>query len=261
MDPAYKYKRIDELTEEECESLAFLGPHVVHFVRSFVEDARASPQRLGGITCGVLDIVNNHYLSKAPKAFPQDAPVFPTVSQADTLLSQLSNDSSALTIVAPDLVSKFESNFWYHGISSNPPQLLWRSDLETNPFRHPTPEDRFFVNVPTKTAHGVFRTPLNKVWDDVAPKIVTSMKNNGIKYSSLSVARFSTHEEGDEENETFGPVVVWIAVWPGTTTAEGVRDATPDILDILADVNIQGVAVEWYEAAGAERLVDLPRQD
>ncbi|EAU85145.1 hypothetical protein CC1G_08118 [Coprinopsis cinerea okayama7 len=247
MDPKYKDKKIIELTEEEVKSLAFLGPNVVRGVRTFVDAARADPGGLGSITCSSLDSMNRKY---AAPAAPQDAPVSPTVSDADTLFSQLSNDPSALTIVAPDLVSKFESNFWYHGISGDPPNLLWRSDLENNPFRHPTPGDRFF-KILTKTAHGVYGTPLNEVWDDVvAPKIVTSMKNHGIKYSALKPARFSTHEEGeDEEDETFGPVVVWIAVWPGTTKAEAVRDATPDILSILADANIHDVVVEWYEGS------------
>ena len=168
---------------------------------------------------------------------------------------ELSNDSDARTIVAPDLISKYEMNFWYHGVSGNPPKLMWRSDLKTNPFPIPPPGTNFF-KIPTKTANGVFNTPLNDVWDDtVAPRILASMKAHGLKYSALKTARFSTVEDG--KDETLGPIVVWIAVRPNTTNAGAVRDATPDILHILADVHITDVVVEWYEAS-VVRLVGPP---
>jgi hypothetical protein len=201
------------------------------------------------LTCFVVDCLNRKY---ATPAAPQDAPVSPTVSDADTLLS---SESDAFTVVAPDLISKFESTFWYHGISGDPPKLLWRSDLETNPFPHPPPGARFF-KPPTKTAHGVFNTTLNKVWDEVAPKIIASMKDHSIKYSALKTARFLILGDG-EEDERAGPVVVWIAVRPNTTNAGAVRDATPDILGILADAGVHGVVVEWYEGS-VQKLVGPP---
>jgi hypothetical protein len=143
--------------------------------------------------------------------------------------------------------------YWYHGISGNPPELMWRSDLETNPFPIPALGARFF-KIPQKTAHGVFNTPLNAVWGTVARQILASMKDRGLKYSALKTARFSTVEDG---KETFGPVVVWIAVRPNTTNAEAVHDATPDILQILADFQITDVVVEWYEGS-VKRLVAPP---
>jgi hypothetical protein len=201
----------------------------------------------------MVDCLKRQYPVQAP---PQDAtqpPTSSTISEAEALYSELSNDSDARTIVAPDLISKYEMNFWYHGISSDPPKLMWRSDLETNPFPIPPPGTNFF-KLPTKTAHGVFKTPLNDVWrDTVAPRILASMKAHGLKYSALTTARFSTVEDG--KDETFGPIVVWIAVRPNTTSARAVRDATPDILHILADVQITDVVVEWYEAS-VVRLID-----
>ncbi|KAG5634193.1 hypothetical protein DXG03_006062, partial [Asterophora parasitica] len=139
----------------------------------------------------------------------------------------------ARIVVAPDLISKYEMNFWYHGVSGDPPKLLWRSDLETNPFPIPPPGANFF-KIPTKTAHGVFNTQLNEAWDTVAPQILASIKARGLKYSALKTARFLTVE--DDKDATLGPIVVWIAVHPNTTNAGAVRDATPDILNILADV-------------------------
>jgi len=198
----------------------------------------------------MVDCINRRYSAQAP---PQDTvgsptfPASPTISEADTLYSQLSNDSDAFTVVSPALISKFEMTYWYHGISGNPPKLMWRSDFEANPFPIPALGARL-LKTPHKTAHGVFNTPLNAVWDTVAPQILASMKVHGLKYSALKTVRFSTVEDGKEE-ETFGPVVVWIAVRPNTTNAKAVHDATPDILHILADFQITDVVVEWYEGS------------
>ncbi len=69
---------------------------------------------------------------------PQDAVSFPTAPTSPTISETDTNDSDALTVVNPPaLISKFEMKYWYHGISSNPPELLWRSDLETQPFPNP----------------------------------------------------------------------------------------------------------------------------
>ncbi|KAH9011019.1 hypothetical protein EDB85DRAFT_2230719 [Lactarius pseudohatsudake] len=212
---------------------------------------------------GTLKDPNCRYTAQAP---PQDTvgsptslkspafPTSPTISEADTLYSQLSNNSDALTVVAPALISKFKMHYWYHGISGNPPKLMWCSDLEANPFPIPTPGARFF-KIPNKTAHGVFNTLLNAVWGTVTPQILESIKVHGLKYSTLKTFHFSTVE--DSKEETFGPVVVWITVHPNTTNARAVHDATPDILHILADFQITNVVVEWYEGS-VKRLACLP---
>ena len=81
------------------------------------------------------------------------------------------------------------------------------------------------------------------------------MKNRGLKYSAIKTARFSIVEDGGEE--TFGPIVIWIAVRPKTTNVGAVRDATPDILDILTASQITSVVVEWYEGS-VVRLAGRP---
>lgn len=245
MDPAYRTKKIVDLSEAELIALGFLGENVAPDVKYIVNQVRASPDHLGRVTCFMVDCV------KREATRPPTPP-----SEAEILYSELSNDSDARTVVAPDLISKYEMNFWYHGISGNPPKLLWRSDFETNPFPIPPPGTNF-LKIPAKTVHGVFKTPLNDVWGDtVAPRILASLKAQGLKYSAVQMARFSTVEDG--KDETRGPIVVWIAVRPNTTNAGAVRDATPDILRILADVQLTDVVVEWYEAS-VVRLVDLPR--
>ena len=85
-----------------------------------------------------------------------------TLSDTRTLFSQLSIDLDTHTIVILNLILKYEINFYYHGVSGDPPKLLWHSDVETNPFPVPSPGTNFF-KIPTKAAHGVFKTPLNAV--------------------------------------------------------------------------------------------------
>ena len=180
----------------------------------------------------------------------------PDLSDSDTLFSQLSSISSATTIIAPDLMSQFEINFWYHGLSENPPKLMWRSDFETNPFRMPKVGEHFFKPHP-KTAFGVFNTRLNQVWDStIAPRILDLLKARGLKRSALKTARFLTVNEEDG-TETWSPTTVWIAVHPKTTNAAAVRDVTPDVLQILNDAQVYGAVVEWYEGT-VERLAGLP---
>ncbi|KAI0294522.1 hypothetical protein BC826DRAFT_1091605 [Russula brevipes] len=258
MHQPYLNKKVVDLSDAELIALWFLGENVAPGVKCIVDKVRAYPYRLGSVTCFMVDCLKRQSVQAPPQDATQPpasptSPTSPALSEAETLYTELSNDSDARIVVAPDLISKYEMNFWYHGLSGNPPKLMWRSDLETNPFPIPPPGTNFF-KIPTKTAHGVFNTPLNDVWDDtVAPRILASMKAHGLKYSALQTARFSTVEDG--KDETLGPIVVWIAVRPNTTNAGAVRDATPDILHILAEVQITDVVVEWYEAS----VVRLPK--
>ena len=147
------------------------------------------------------------------------------------------------TAVSPYVISDWERTTYYHGISLDHPDLLYRSDLLENPF--PIPKDRH-AHLPTKTVHGVFNTPLNAVWDTVAPQICQLLKTRKIRYSSINAARFATH--GEDGMNTIGPVVIWISTHPTTTTAENAHDASPDILALLKANGVEGAVVEWYEA-------------
>ena len=66
---------------------------------------------------------------------------------------RLSSRSSAATQTPalsspPDLISEYEMNFYYHGISGNPPKLLWRSNLESDPFLTPPSRHQFLQDPP-----------------------------------------------------------------------------------------------------------------
>ena len=148
----------------------------------------------------------------------------------------------------PYVLSDWERRTYYSGISSDPPELLYRSDLLENPF--PVPEGRH-SHLPTKTIHGVFNTPLNPVWGTVAPQIRDVLKARKIRYSAITTARFAT--SGEDGKATLGPVVAWIAIHPATTTAKVAYEASPDILALLRANGVEGVVVEWYEGV-VERL-------
>ena len=152
----------------------------------------------------------------------------------------------------PYHITDWEKGAYYNGISSNPPKLLYRSDLQTNPF--PVPQGRFPL-LPLKTVHGVFRTQLNAVWDLVAPQICDLLESHIIRYSAITTARFSTHD--DDGNDKFGPIVIWIATHPFTTTAENAHNISPAILSLLKANGVEGVVTEWYEGA-VENFSGLP---
>ena len=116
-------------------------------------------------------------------------PTSPTLSDASTLFSQRSIALDA-TVVAPHLISDFERVHYWNGISMDPPELLYRSDLESNPFPVSPSGTTRWSEHPVKTAEGVFETPLNAVWHIVAPMMVALFKKRDIKYSALKTARF-----------------------------------------------------------------------
>ncbi|KAG2119820.1 uncharacterized protein F5147DRAFT_742104 [Suillus discolor] len=69
------------------------------------------------------------------------------------------------------------------------------------------------AHIPVKSLRGVFNTPLNGVWDAVAPQICDLIKAQKIDWSSIDLARFFTHAPlGEEAKGGLGPVVIWVSV-------------------------------------------------
>ena len=169
------------------------------------------------------------------------SPTLPNISEAHSFITNA-------TAASPYAISRRERTTYYYGISGSgdPPELLYRSDLLENPFPIQGGCSR-----PSKTVHGVFNTPLNVVWSTVAPLICELLKTLKIRWSSINAARFVTKDE--DGTSTRGPVVVWIAVHPGTTTAENAHDASLEILSLIKANGVEGVVVEWYEGV-VERL-------
>ena len=170
------------------------------------------------------------------------------VVQAMEERPELVSVTSEATAVSPFIPSDWERTTYYNGISTDHPELLYRSDFRENPF--PIPEGRH-SRLPTKTACGVFKTPLSAVWDIVAPQICKFLRALNIRYSAIKPVRFVTH--GEDGKNTLGPVVIWIATYPTTTTAKDAHNASAGILALLKDNGVEDAVVEWYEGA-VERL-------
>ncbi|KAH9037755.1 hypothetical protein EDB84DRAFT_1480490 [Lactarius hengduanensis] len=224
-------------TNEELDTAGLRGEGVSESVVQAMKTMTEHPELLD-LSLFTLECMNYSGHRKSPSS-----PASPTLSEASSYLSALTVASGA-TAVAPYVLSDWERTTYYNGISPDPPELLYRSDLLENPF--PIPEGRH-PHLPTKTVYGVFNTPLNAVWDTVAPQICELLKARKIRYSAIKAARFVTH--GEDGMDTRGPIVIWIATHPTTTTAKNAHDASPDILALLKANGVEGAVVEWYEGA------------
>ncbi|THU77060.1 hypothetical protein K435DRAFT_785161, partial [Dendrothele bispora CBS 962.96] len=153
---------------------------------------------------------------------------------------------------------EYERKSYYNGITgdSDHPELVYRSDFATTPF--PKPQGRY-AHIPVKSLRGVFDTPLNPVWDTVGPEIRDMIKaRKETRLTSIDPARFFTHGMlGEEEKGSLGPVVIWVGVFPGSTSPETAHDVSQDILALLLKNGVDGAVVEWREAV-PQRLAGPP---
>ncbi|KAI0031611.1 hypothetical protein K488DRAFT_86631 [Vararia minispora EC-137] len=144
--------------------------------------------------------------------------------------------------------SAFESTSYYNGITEDGdhPILVYRSDHLTTPF--PRPVGRF-ASLAVKTLRGVFDTSLNDVWETVGPQVRDLIKARKIHQTSIDPARFLTHRPpGDEAKGSLGPPVIWVGVYPGSTSPATAHDVSHEILAILLKHEVDDVVVEWREA-------------
>ena len=163
-------------------------------------------------------------------------------------------DAAAVSVYGPD---EYERTSYYNGITGDGdhPDLVYRSDFLTTPF--PKPVGRY-AHIPVKSLRGVFDTPLNGVWDAVGPQIRDLMKAREINWSSIDPARFFTHTPlGEEAKGSLGPVVIWIGVIPGSTSADTAHEVSQEILTLLRKNGVDGAVVEWREAV-PQRLAGPP---
>jgi hypothetical protein len=78
------------------------------------------------------------------------------------------------------------------------------------------------------------------------PRVVESSEDSLLSHPSRQARLSPTARTG---KDTLGPVVIWIATHPTTTTAENAHDASPDMLALLKAIGVEGAVVEWYEGA------------
>ena len=133
---------------------------------------------------------------------------------------------------------------------------MYRSDYLTTPFHKPVGR---FRHIPVKSVRGVFDTQLNSIWDDtVGPQVRDIVKAHQINWTSINPARFFTHgPSGEEGKGSLGPVVIWVGVSPGSTSAATADNVSQDILALLLRYGVNDVVVEWREAV-PQTLAGVP---
>jgi hypothetical protein len=159
----------------------------------------------------------------------------------------LVSQESDKTVGPPYAVSAQERAWYYYGITDDgdQPKLLYRTSWEKDPWLAPTGR---FARPPLKFARPVHKTPLNGVWDTVC-YLVDDLVYAAVKRSySINTARFLTVPNGEDVKEgTLGSVVIWISVYPDSTSADTAHEVSQEILRLLTDNGVDGVDVEWSE--------------
>ena len=173
-------------------------------------------------------------------------------SPASPMLSDTSHPStntpisqdSGITVVSIHAVSDYERTSYYNGITDNGehPDLLYRTRSDKYPWIQPTGKHAY---QPTKSIRGVYKTPLNGIWSVVGPQVRDLVRGLKNRYS-IDPARFVTY--GEDRRETLGPVVIWVGVYPGSTSADTAYKVSQNILDLLEKNGVKDVEVEWHEA-------------
>ncbi|KDR85956.1 hypothetical protein GALMADRAFT_235146 [Galerina marginata CBS 339.88] len=196
-------------------------------------------------------------LQCANRSFKRKDPGYPCSSNSPTV-SDMPAESSSPTTPARDAPAvsqytpdEYERTSYYNGLvqGGDHPDLVYRSDMFTTPFPKPVGNP---ARIPVKSAHGVFGTPLNGIWTTIMTEIISMIKAAGIKWSGLSRVRFRTRglPGNSEEESVRGPVVIWVGVIPGTTSAETAHNVSQEILKLLRENGVEDVVVEWREAEG-----------
>ena len=174
-------------------------------------------------------------------------PDSPTLSDTTVAWSNPSivRDNTAVSKYDPD---EYERTSYYNGIAgkSDHPALIYRSDMFTTLFPKPVGQ-----HIPVKSVHGVFGTPLNRVWVAVCLEICGLINARNLPSSSISLARFITRTRvlGEEDmKKSIGPVVIWIGVNPGSISSDTAHDISQEILALLLKNEVEDVVVEWRES-------------
>ncbi|EKM60139.1 uncharacterized protein PHACADRAFT_181981 [Phanerochaete carnosa HHB-10118-sp] len=166
----------------------------------------------------------------------------------------LASDATVVSQYTPD---EYERTSYYNGITGDGdhPELVYRSDFPTTP--SPKPVGRH-AHLPVKSLRGIFDTPLNSVWDTVAPEIHDLIKARKINWLFVDPAHFFTHGlPGEEHKESLGPVVIWVSVIPGSTSSDTTHEVSREILTLLLKNRVKDAIVEWREAV-LQRLTGPP---
>lgn len=152
--------------------------------------------------------------------------------------------SGASSNSSPYLPFKDERTFYYSGISSAPPTIVYRSDSIKRPWVKPTGPEAYRR---LKEMRGVFGHKLNDVWNkEVGPLVRDLLTTQRVPWTSIDVARFVTKDGYGHED--ISPVVIWVGVQPDSLRGEDAFNSSNEILGLLARFDINDVEVEYRES-------------
>jgi hypothetical protein len=239
MDPAQAFP----FTDEEMKAAGLLGEDVSPVVQEVIDTMKARPDLLN-LSLFALQCLNEAEQRKSPTS---PVPLASSTLSDEAHLSAptlISQDSDS-TVVSKYAVSEYERTSYYNGIAadSEHPDLLYRTGSDKYPWIQPTGR---YAYQPTKSLRGVYNTPLNKVWSTVGPQVYELVKSAVKTRFSINPARFLTH--GQDGEDTLGPVVIWVAVYPASTSPDTAHEVSQDILEVLKKNGVEDAEVEWHEA-------------
>jgi hypothetical protein len=181
----------------------------------------------------------------SPSPDPSVSTLSPSVTFVSTgsIGSQLSASSTlpsvSSTLFEPDSVSDYEKYHYYHGISSSPPELIYRSSR--TPFFAPQRAEAYSRE---RCLLPVYDHAIRSIWYALCTAIVSSLDALNVLWSTIDVVRFGTYERrGAPMN--ISPIILWIGVLPDTLSYHEASKSCSDILVLLSQYNLDSIEVEY----------------
>ncbi|KAI6152646.1 hypothetical protein BKA82DRAFT_20112 [Pisolithus tinctorius] len=142
----------------------------------------------------------------------------------------------------PNAISKVEAAFYYSGISSSPPKLVYRTSKD--PFVMPRGPEAYRR---LKHLYPIYDHKLGDKWGDVGPKVRDLLDEQQVRFSTIDLARFRTVPD-QQTPAVISPVVIWIGVLPDSLTGEDAFNSANAILALLEDEGIIAIDIEFRES-------------
>ncbi|KAG2075077.1 hypothetical protein BDR04DRAFT_77602 [Suillus decipiens] len=143
---------------------------------------------------------------------------------------------------SPFDVSRAEATFYYAGISSSPPKLVFRTSKD--PFVIPKGPEAYRC---LKQLCPVYNHELGDKWEDVCPKVRDILDKQQARFSTIDLVCFRTVLD-EQMPATLSPTTIWIGVLPDSLTGKDASNLAKAILALLEDEGITAVDVEFRES-------------
>ncbi|KAJ6260579.1 hypothetical protein Dda_4805 [Drechslerella dactyloides] len=142
-------------------------------------------------------------------------------------------------------ISQWEAQYYYRGVPSHP-RLVYRTDTVPLPRPAGLAGWPFIVEREVFPVHG---HAINKIWDEIGPKIWQALDDHEVRWTSLDLVKFKiTGNNCDTPINKISPVIIWVGVAPATLSADKARSASETCLQLLEMAGITDVEMEYRES-------------